>query len=76
MIEREYTPDNTESPIGVLVLKYGLDRSEHLILLLSIAPYYFGSPHAKLGFGQEVDIEKYAQEIVARRTNLDTSKDS
>lgn len=59
--------DQEKSQISSIVEKYDLDNTERLILLLAIAPFYSGSPHAMLRFGQDVDIERYAQEIIKRR---------
>lgn len=56
-----------QDPIKEMVEKYALNDTERLLLLIAIAPFYFGGPRAMLRAGQEVDVERYAQEIVAMR---------
>ncbi|HWT40474.1 MAG TPA: HD domain-containing protein [Dongiaceae bacterium] len=59
--------NHSSNPIEAAIATYGLDEGEQLNLLLAVAPFYMGSPHAKLHFGQVVDVDRYARVIVAMR---------
>lgn len=68
MNEQEPKPENKKSELQEVYEKYNLTTEEKWILFISLAPFYFGSPNAfREHRGQQVDIDRYAREVVAKR---------
>lgn len=66
--------NNSPDPLVIAARVYELSQAEQLMLLFAVAPFYMGSPHAKLGgtklsgLAPVVDVDRYARAIIVKRT--------